>query len=109
MAIIKCPECGQEISDQSRNCIHCGYPLKKQKGTVLKEHRNKILAVGAVFFGICVVIVLITSFLNRNSSKAAMHLADKTADVFQSESARRKTIGNKERGRFCLSGYHRAD
>ena len=62
MAIIKCPECGQEISDQSRNCIHCGYPLKKQKGTVLKEHRNKILAVGAVFLGICAVIVLITFF-----------------------------------------------
>ena len=96
MAIIKCPECGQEISDQSRNCIHCGYPLKKQKGTVLKEHRNKILAVGAVFLGICAVIVLITFFLNRNSSKAAMHLADKTAAVFQSESDREKQLVTKK-------------
>ena len=96
MAIIKCPECGQEISDQSRNCIHCGYPLKKQKGIVLKEHRNKILAVGAVFLGICAVIVLITFFLNRNSSKAAMHLADKTAAVFQSESDREKQLVTKK-------------
>lgn len=27
MALIKCPECGKEISDKSNQCIHCGYPL----------------------------------------------------------------------------------
>ena len=27
MALIKCPECGKEISDKSKACIHCGYPL----------------------------------------------------------------------------------
>ena len=27
MALIKCPECGKEISDQAPACIHCGYPL----------------------------------------------------------------------------------
>lgn len=27
MALIRCPECGKEISDKSHNCIHCGYPL----------------------------------------------------------------------------------
>lgn len=27
MALIKCPECGKEISDKSKVCIHCGYPL----------------------------------------------------------------------------------
>lgn len=25
--LIKCPECGKEISDMSERCIHCGYPL----------------------------------------------------------------------------------
>ena len=24
MAIIKCPECGQDISDKAKRCIHCG-------------------------------------------------------------------------------------
>lgn len=24
MAMIKCPECGQEISDKAKKCIHCG-------------------------------------------------------------------------------------
>lgn len=27
MAIIKCPECGKEISNKASNCIHCGYPI----------------------------------------------------------------------------------
>lgn len=27
MALIPCPECGREVSDQAPACIHCGYPL----------------------------------------------------------------------------------
>ena len=29
MALIKCPECGKEVSDKAQNCIHCGYPLSQ--------------------------------------------------------------------------------
>lgn len=29
MALIKCPECGKEVSDKATACIHCGYPLGK--------------------------------------------------------------------------------
>lgn len=29
MSIIKCPECGKDISDKANFCIHCGYPLRK--------------------------------------------------------------------------------
>lgn len=31
MALIKCPECGQEISDKSDKCIHCGFPLTEKE------------------------------------------------------------------------------
>lgn len=27
MALIKCPECGKEISDKAQKCIHCGTTL----------------------------------------------------------------------------------
>ena len=27
MSLIKCPECGKEISNKSKQCIHCGYLL----------------------------------------------------------------------------------
>lgn len=29
MALIKCPECGKEISDKAPVCIHCGFPLNQ--------------------------------------------------------------------------------
>lgn len=29
MSLIKCPECGKEISDRAPSCIHCGYPLSE--------------------------------------------------------------------------------
>lgn len=29
MALIKCPECGKEVSEHSENCIGCGYPISK--------------------------------------------------------------------------------
>lgn len=34
MALIKCPECGKEISDKSDKCIHCGFPLTKTKNKI---------------------------------------------------------------------------
>ena len=30
MALIICPECGKEISDKAKCCIHCGYPLEEE-------------------------------------------------------------------------------
>jgi hypothetical protein len=29
MALIKCEECGREISDKAAACIHCGCPISK--------------------------------------------------------------------------------
>ena len=28
MALIKCEDCGKEISDKDKACIHCGCPIK---------------------------------------------------------------------------------
>lgn len=39
MALIKCPECGKEISDKASNCPSCGYPIEalSPEGTVKKK------------------------------------------------------------------------
>lgn len=65
--LIKCPECKREISDQSKICIHCGYPttktvkksdvkvndcecpLCKQKSHVLKGIEDTCAICGYVF------------------------------------------------------------
>lgn len=31
MALINCPECGKEISDQAVSCPNCGTPINNQK------------------------------------------------------------------------------
>ncbi len=31
MALIKCPECGMNISDKADKCIHCGFPVSKSQ------------------------------------------------------------------------------
>ena len=33
MALIKCPECGKEISDKAKVCINCGCPLEEVSTT----------------------------------------------------------------------------
>lgn len=40
MALIKCPECGKEVSDKAQACIHCGYPLSND----IKKVHNTIEA-----------------------------------------------------------------
>lgn len=45
MALIKCPECGKDISSLAEHCIYCGYPLNKS----LDDSNNKLYKV--VFYG----------------------------------------------------------
>lgn len=42
MALIKCPECGKEVSNKALACIHCGYPLeaKKESTATYQEQNN---------------------------------------------------------------------
>lgn len=37
MALIKCPECGNEVSDKAETCIHCGCPLKSEQTVTCTE------------------------------------------------------------------------
>jgi len=37
MALIKCPDCGKEVSDTAKTCIGCGRPMER---TELKEKRK---------------------------------------------------------------------
>lgn len=32
MALIKCPECGKEVSDSAKTCPNCGYPIAEDYG-----------------------------------------------------------------------------
>ncbi|HCJ6434223.1 zinc ribbon domain-containing protein [Acinetobacter baumannii] len=38
MALISCPECKREISDQAKSCPHCGFPIEKIRNPFLKTN-----------------------------------------------------------------------
>ena len=42
MAMIKCPECGQEISDKAKKCVHCGKVLIEDKPATKAIAEKKI-------------------------------------------------------------------
>ncbi|WP_148629484.1 zinc ribbon domain-containing protein [Bacillus sp. E214] len=68
MALIRCPECGKEISDTSEVCINCGYKLLKKDSPlgILKKFNKKILLSGAA---ILVIVVWILTFFFQSSAK----------------------------------------
>ena len=41
MALIKCPECGKEISDKASACIHCGCPIHASVADALIRFENE--------------------------------------------------------------------
>lgn len=38
MALIKCPECGKEVSDKAEKCPYCGYPIEEIETVDKKEN-----------------------------------------------------------------------
>lgn len=64
MALIKCPECEREISDQASKCVHCGYQLK-----VMTEKTNKF-AKTIVIVSVIVILVGFTGYKYIQYQKA---------------------------------------
>lgn len=42
MALIKCPDCHKEISDQAKICIHCDRSFKRKSSTNNKKGKTMI-------------------------------------------------------------------
>lgn len=41
MALIKCPECGKEISDKARVCVNCGCPISEYIEEKKEDNQKK--------------------------------------------------------------------
>ena len=81
MALIKCPECGKDVSDQAEKCPNCGHPVcglkenreQKSDGSILQVKRKKILvsAVIAIVAAVAAVVVYyVATADSRNYAKA---------------------------------------
>ena len=58
MALMNCPECGKEISDQVNNCPHCGFPVNNKKD----EGSNKKKKVIPVVIAAIVLLLILAAF-----------------------------------------------
>ena len=41
MALINCPECGKEISDNANKCVNCGCPIIKYENIYAEKSKKK--------------------------------------------------------------------
>lgn len=66
MALIKCPECGKEISDKAKACPNCGCPLEQKEEPVnVQTHRYTVKKnnIGKVIIAIMVFIIAVIGVL----------------------------------------------
>lgn len=95
MSLIKCPECGQSISDKSTVCIHCGFPLNNENNTAKKVkvivHRRKRYMGCAIGYAICV-----------DDSQVGTVRNGKTCEFYVNPGTHNFTIGKGKNGSiFC--------
>ena len=65
----KCPNCGAEISDEARYCIHCMTPLipKQEAKEPKRNHARLFIAIGVAFL-ILAASVLLILFLSKTKN-----------------------------------------
>lgn len=72
MALITCPECGKEISDQAISCPNCGYVMKKEESVATivvaaekKMPNKRLIAVVCSVAVIAVILFTLGGSLNQ--------------------------------------------
>ena len=71
MALIKCPECGQEASNLAPACIHCGYPLNEEQIDTAPQQvntsantpkREPLTKKKKIIIAVCCIVVLLIGY-----------------------------------------------
>ncbi|MBQ9270191.1 MAG: zinc ribbon domain-containing protein [Oscillospiraceae bacterium] len=73
MALIRCPECNREISDQAAACPGCGYPLirtspdetEEKLAAVKARDRLFLKRTGLILLGLIVLILALVILTTR--------------------------------------------
>lgn len=75
MSLVKCPECGSQVSSQSKKCVNCGYPINDYHQIQFKKtNSNKKLT---VFLTVLVIIVAIILLLFKNQNSQIKNFTNK--------------------------------
>jgi len=97
MALIKCPECGKDVSDTITQCIHCGFFLKKQNnGSTTQSNSNYDVVLkssGSGKLGIIKLVMEITGLGLKEAKDLVDAVPSKIARNIPNEEA--KAIANQ--------------
>lgn len=77
MALINCPECNKEISDQGDKCPNCGYPIKRKAHNKSNIKKMYMILPILLIIVICIIVSSIYYFKTlqpRNTYTEAMSL-----------------------------------
>lgn len=79
MALIKCPQCGEEISDKAKKCIHCNYVLRNKENKKTK-HKKRIWAIiiFVIAFFLILIILCKSVFLKVNILHNVLEAGERT-------------------------------
>ena len=88
MALIKCPECGKEISNKASSCPGCGCPINKTEVETEQDRiniRGKNKAKNFLTFGIILFFVSMIFGLGTANAEAALRAKRLTRGLYGSE------------------------
>ena len=112
MALIKCPECGKEISDKAKKCPNCACSLKKNKKVIIIVLSTiMLLTIGLIIFYIYSqntynenVAVISASILS--SSADCESLANLTSEVWYNTIYKKD---DKETNKYTINSIYYKD
>lgn len=88
MALISCPECGKEISENAVACPNCGNPISKQRSKEKNDASRKSL-VNKIFLGIGIAIIAFIIYAiavapsQQMTPEKARKLLDETQQMYK--------------------------
>lgn len=66
MALIKCPECGKDVSDTAKMCPHCGYKIKISKSILLLLDDTMNFVISEI---LNIVLIIVGTFMFNKGKK----------------------------------------
>lgn len=102
MALIKCPECGKEVSDKAGKCPNCGCILEREKGMKVEKKEQKksnkivLLIVGIVGGFILGVLIGYSISKENNESTIVDNNTSMTNTIEDDKAVESNTVKEKE-------------
>lgn len=88
MALMNCPECGKEISDQANACPNCGYPLysetstAKTVSTIPKFSKKAKIILGVSLLAVALIVGSFVLFFNHRKNFTSLTHRSKGYSIY---------------------------